>query len=231
MTTRDVYDVLDLLLKGQTSGVRLLEFLIKDNFDSNDNLQDNEISELSDPPTPPPKSQNDSLGGLDMDNTILEENDVSDTAKRTAEGEPHTASSRNMGIDGGTYRTSPQTISPRETGANDAIAEIFSDHSAQFSAECNTDITAIEPRLQDSESAIEVSESIQNIAHANIIPNGTANKGDPILYQQGANVKTTNAKSKKRAQKEMEDEGEEDSGKQTKKRSKIVVPAREQSLR
>jgi hypothetical protein len=40
MTPREVYDVLDLLLKGQTSGVQPLEFSIRDNFDSNTNLQD-----------------------------------------------------------------------------------------------------------------------------------------------------------------------------------------------
>jgi len=53
MTPRDVYDVLDLLLKGQTSGVQPLEFSIRDNFDSNGNLHDDDISELPDPPSPP----------------------------------------------------------------------------------------------------------------------------------------------------------------------------------
>lgn len=57
MAPREVYDVLDLLLKGQTSGLRPLEFSIRVRDDSNSNaiLQDDgsEISEQPDPLTPP----------------------------------------------------------------------------------------------------------------------------------------------------------------------------------
>jgi hypothetical protein len=55
MAPREVYDVLDLLLKGQTSGLRPLEFSIRDNSNSNAILQDDDsdISEQPDPPTPP----------------------------------------------------------------------------------------------------------------------------------------------------------------------------------
>jgi hypothetical protein len=54
MAPREVYDVLDLLLKGQTSGLRPLEFSIRDNSNSNA-IQDDgsDISEKPDPPTPP----------------------------------------------------------------------------------------------------------------------------------------------------------------------------------
>ena len=55
MAPREVYDILDLLLKGQTSGLRPLEFSIRDNSNSNAILQDDDsdISEQPDPPTPP----------------------------------------------------------------------------------------------------------------------------------------------------------------------------------
>jgi hypothetical protein len=177
--------------------------------------------------------------------------------KRTVEGEPR---SRNMGIEGATKidndtSSEPHTTSPRKTGVDNAMAKTVSGHSVQFWAERNTKSdphTAIGPHLQDSlsplsapataspvvglpfksplpssESMIEV--AIQNVARAgylNIIP--TAIKADQTPSQQGVNVTATHSKSKKRGQKDMEHG--EDGGK-PKKRAKIAVPAREQSLR
>ena len=307
MTPRDVYEVLDLLLKGQTSGVQLLEFSIRDNFDSNANLQDDDISELPDPPTPPPKPRTASPGEMGIDNATTEldndisglhterhpasprnvdiectiaglDNDVSYTswAKRTVESEPRTASSRNIGIDGATETDNgtsslrgssiqsqskgadgTEPYNTRETGVDNAMAEIVSHHSVQIWAERNTDSdhhTAIGPHLQDSlsplsapaaaspvvglpfkspppssESVIEV--AIHNVARAGYlsITHPTAINADQTPSQQGVNVTSTNSNSKKRTQKETEQE--EDSGKQTKKRAKITIPAREQSLR
>src|SRR6266540_3703217 len=43
MAPREVYDILDLLLKGQTSGLRPLEFSIRDNSNSNAILQDDDV--------------------------------------------------------------------------------------------------------------------------------------------------------------------------------------------
>jgi len=299
MTPRDVYEVLDLLLKGQTSGVQPLEFSTGDNFDSNANLQDDDISELPDPPTLP-KSRTASSGESGIDNatseldndisglyterhpasprnvgigcTIVElDNDVSYTswAIRTVEGEPRTASSRNIGIDGatetdnGTSSLRGSSIQSQSKGADgtephntSAMAEIVSDHSVRFWAERNTESdphTAIGPHLQDSlpplsapvaaspvvglpfkspppssESVIEV--AIQNVARAGYlsITHATAINADQTPSQQGVKVTSTNSKCKKRTHEEAE---QEDRGKQTKKRAKITIPAREQSLR
>jgi hypothetical protein len=214
MTPRDVYDILDLLLRGQTSGVRPLEFSIVDNFVSNANLQEVDISDL-DPPTPPPK---------------------------------RTASPADTGI----AVTEPHTNSPRETGVDSATAEIVSDQSVQFSAEHNisSDLhTAIGPDLQDSLSPLPApaaspvvdlpfkshtpsSESMIKVAIRNVARAGYLTiipiKADQTP-QQGINT-TTNSESKKRTQKEIQVQQEEDSG-QPKKRAKIAVPAREQSSR
>jgi hypothetical protein len=186
MTLREVYDVLDLLLKGQASKVQPLEFTIPDNFDSNANLQDDDMSEL---PT-------DSPGDID-------------NAKGTAGTEPHTSS-------------------PREAGVNNATV---SNHlvNVQFRAERNTDplsaSAAADIPFKSSppsfESTTEI--AIQNVARAGIIPHATAIKADQTPSRQ------SNSKSKKRTEVEMEQE--ENSRKQTKKRAKIAVPAREQSLR
>ena len=59
MFPHDVYNVLALLLRGQDSGVQLLEFSIEDIFNSDSVEQetiDPHISEQSDPITQPPKS-------------------------------------------------------------------------------------------------------------------------------------------------------------------------------
>ena len=42
MSLRDVYDVLELLLKGQRSGVRALEFSIEDDFNYGAGLETSE---------------------------------------------------------------------------------------------------------------------------------------------------------------------------------------------
>jgi hypothetical protein len=192
MTPRDVYDVLDLLLKGQNSGVQLLEFSIRDNFDFNSNLQDdNEISELPDPLTPPPNPRTTSASPGDTGS----DNEIADTAT-----EQYTA---------------------RNVGSDSTITELASDHSVEF---CNTEShprTAIGPKSLPPLSASAAAS--QNVANTPIRADQNQTPS-----QQGVNVKTTNSKSKKRTQREMEQE--EDSGKQM-KRAKLAVPAREQSLR
>ena len=100
MTTPDLYDVLELLLRGQISGLRLLDFSIKDNFDSDAELQDGEISDL---PTPPPKPPTASPGNAGISSANAElDHDVSGLpfpAKRTIiEFEPHAALPRDMAI-------------------------------------------------------------------------------------------------------------------------------------
>jgi hypothetical protein len=106
MTPRDVYNVLDLLLKGQSSGVQTLEFSIRNSFDSHANQRDDDNSELPDPLTPP-KPRASSIGDLGIDNVITKtDNDISGlhdpfTEKRTfdtANTERHPASPRKEGV-------------------------------------------------------------------------------------------------------------------------------------
>jgi hypothetical protein len=64
MPLQDVYTVLAQLLKGQDSGVRVLEFSIEDLFNSNTNTDaEQEINELPDPPIASPR-------GVSIDSAI-----------------------------------------------------------------------------------------------------------------------------------------------------------------
>jgi hypothetical protein len=218
--------------------------LVRDSFDSNANQQDNNISELPDPLTSP-ESCTSSRGEFGIDNAIAEmDNNVSglsnpSTGKRTFD-----------------TATEQYSAFPRKEGIpelnNTATAEIVSDHSVQFSAKRNIESdprNAVGLRLQDSpfpsstsaavglpfesppplsESAVEA--AIQNIARAGYlsIAHAAAINADQTPSQQGTNATTANSQSKKRMETETEKEG---SGKQTKKRAKIAIPAREQSLR
>lgn len=191
MTLREVYDVLDLLLKGQISRVQPLEFSIPDNFDMN--LEDADLSELPvNPPTPPFK-----LPTMDVDNKE------------------------------GTAGTEPHTTSSREGGVNNPTAVVPSLRSDPISASAAADLPFKSPPCS-LESVTEI--AIQNVACAgnlSIVPHATAVKDQTPSWQSV--IVKTDSKSKKR--KEMETEQEESGRKQAKKRAKIAVPAREQSLR
>ena len=158
-----------------------------------------------------------SPGDLGIEDVITENNNISglhdpSTAERTL----NTATERQ-----------PASQGVAELNKN-AMATIVSDHPAQFGVEKNTESgsqTAIGTHLQDSlspsESMVEI--AIHNVAHAGYL--SLTHAADQTPSQQGVNATTTN--SRKRTQKEMEQEG---NGKQMKKRAKIAVPAREQSL-
>ena len=91
MAPREVYDVLDLLLKGQTSGLRPLEFSIRDNSNSNAILQDDDsdISEQPDPPTPP------SLKLRTQDNPLPQATAINQTpAQQSVMVKPHSNSKK-----------------------------------------------------------------------------------------------------------------------------------------
>jgi len=135
MTPRDVYNVLDLLLKGQSSGVQTLEFSIRNSFDSHAyaNQRDDDNSELPDPLTPP-KPRTSSIGDLGIDNVITEmDNDISGL---------HDPFTEKCTFD--TANTERHPASPRKEGIgelkNNAMAEIISDHLERY---CN-------PHLQNS---------------------------------------------------------------------------------
>ena len=231
MTPRDVYNILDLLLKDQSSGVQTLAFSIRNSFDSHANQRDDDNSELPDPLTPL-KPHASSIGDLGIDNVITEmDNDISGlhdpfTEKRTfdtANTERHPASPRKEGV--------------REL-KNNAMAEIISDHSERY---CN-------PHLQNSlplsstpaatslvvglpfESPPPSSESMVEVAIRNVARAGYLSITHDAVNpdQTSSQLEGVNSKPKKRTQEEME---QEDSGKKMKKRAKIAVPAREQSLR
>ncbi len=216
MTLHEVYDVLDLLLKGQTSRVRPLEFSIPDNFDSNANPQGDNMSELpANPLTPPLKPRTASPGDID-------------NAKGTAGTEPHTTSPREAGVNNAiisnhlvNVRAERNTESDPHTAA--AVPSLFNPLSASAA---DLPFKSPPPSFESMASI-----AIQNVACAgylSIIPHATALKVDQTPSQQSVIVKT-DSKSKKRT--EMEMEQEENSRKQKEKRAKISVPAREQSLR
>jgi len=163
-----------------------------------------------------------SPGDLGIEDVITEHNNISGL---------HDPSTAERTLDTATEQH-PASQGVAELNKN-AMAEIVSDHSAQFWVKQNTESsshTAIGTHLQDSLSPSEsmVETAIRNVAHAGYL-SLTHAAADQTLSQQGVNATTkTNSKSKKRTQKEMEQEG---NGKQMKKRAKIAVPAREQSLR
>jgi hypothetical protein len=197
MTPRDAYNVLDLLLKGQSSGVQTLEFSIRNSFDSHANQRDDDNSELPDPLTPP-KPRTSSIGDLGIDNA------------------------------------------PRKEGVgelkNNAMAEIISDHSERYCDPHSLPLSLtpaatslvvglpFESPPPSSESMVEV--AIRNVARAGYL-SITHDAINPD--QTSSQLEGVNSKSKKRTQEEMEQE--DGSGKKMKKRAKIAVPAREQSLR
>lgn len=107
MAPHDVYDFLGLLLKSQNSGIQPLEFSIKDNFDCDAELQDDEISDL---PTPPPNSRTSSpenasincaTAELDISGLTDPSSSIQSAAKRTFNTaiEPHAALTRDTGVD------------------------------------------------------------------------------------------------------------------------------------
>lgn len=207
MTLREVYDVLDLLLKGQISRVQPLEFSIPDNFDVN--LEDDDLSELPvNPPTPPFKPP--TTSPEDVDNK-----------KGTAGAEPHTTSSREGGVNNATVDNHFQAS---KSGPPTAVVPSL--RSDPISASAAADLPFKSPPCS-LESVTEI--AIQNVARAgylSIVPHATAVK-DQTPSRQSVIVKT-DSKSKKRKEKE---EQEESGRKQGKKRAKVAVPAREQSLR
>ena len=223
MTLREVYDVLELLLKGQTSRVQPLEFSIPDNFHSNANLQDDDMSELpANPPISPQKPRTASPGDID-------------DAKGTAGTEPCTTSPREAGVNNATvsnHLVNVQFRAERNTESDPHTAVVPSLHKYPLSISAAASPAADLPFKSPPPSFESTTEiAIQNVARAgylSIIPHATAIKVDQTPSLQSVIVKT-DSKSKKRTETEME--YEENSRKQTKKRAKIAVPAREQSLR
>ena len=161
-----------------------------------------------------------SPGDLGIEDVITEHNNISGL---------HDPSTAEHTLDTATERQ-PASQGVAELNKN-AMTAIVSDHPAQFGVEQNTESgsqTAIGTHLQDSlspsKSMVEI--AIHNVARAGYL--SLTHAADQTPSQQGVNATTTN--SRKRTQKEMEQELE-GNGKQMKKRAKIAVPACEQSLR
>lgn len=214
MTIREVYDVLELISKGQSSRGQPLEFSISDDFESNANLQDYDMSEPDNQPTPQLKPRTASPGDID-------------NSEDTAGTEPHETSPREPGVNNATISNHWVNVrAERNTESDPHTAVHKYPLSASAAASPATDLPFKSPS-PSFESMAKI--AIQNVAHAGylrIIPHATAIEVDQTPSQQSVIVKT-DSKSKKR--KEMEQENS--ITKQTKKRAKIVVPAREQSLR
>jgi len=203
MSPHDVYDVLALLVKGQDSGVRMLEFSIGDTFNS-DAGSNSEIIELS--------SQRDDGANA----TTEPDNDVSERSespihppKHTTDSETSTASPR----DEGTYNrmsliSTPPVISPPPQSTallSESMIEVAIKKVAEAGylgiLDANSDGIVIDAPNQ-------------------VLPNLKT------VAQQSGKGSTSNSKSKKRRQEEME-QGEDEQ----KKKHTVAFPTREQSSR
>ena len=106
MSPHDVYAVLALLLKGQDSGVRLLEFSMEDiyNSDMDDEQETNEVPE-PDLPTASPRDVGIGSATAELDNDISELSDLPiqllpSLAIRTADSNSCAASTRDKSVHG-----------------------------------------------------------------------------------------------------------------------------------
>ena len=217
MSHLEVYNILGLLLQGQNSGVRLLEFSNRA-IPNADVEAGPKISELPQSPVidrEPPTSPRDVGTGnaAELDNDISEISDSPGPAKRTTNSRP----------------------SPRDED-NNSPPNLLSASGA-----CSAS-PVIEPPSQSSPplSKSVTKVTIENVAEAgflSIVSDATAiDVPNQVLQhfetsQQGENANTSNSNSIKRGREEMEQGGQIED-KQTKKhRGRVIIPPREQSSR
>jgi hypothetical protein len=216
MSHLEVYNILGLLLQGQNSGVRLLEF--SNTIPNSDVEAGPEISELPQPPITdrePPTSPRDVGTGsaAEFDNDISEISGSPGPARRTANSQP----------------------SPRDEDNNSSPSLLSASGACSASP-------VIEPPSQSSPplSKSVTKVTIENVAEAgflNIISDATAvDVPNQVLQhfetsQQGGNANTSNSITIKRGREEMEQGGQSED-KQTKKhRGRVIIPPRKQSSR